>query len=58
MAKKVEEVKEEIEDKKVEEVKEETYIVTKKFKDEKWYHNIGDILDYKVSEKGFVEEVV
>ena len=44
--------------KKVEEVKEETYIVTKKFKDEKGYHNIGDILDYKVSEKGFVEEVV
>ena len=44
--------------KKVEEKKEETYIVIKKFKDEKGYHNIGDVLDYTVKEKGFVEEVV
>ena len=44
--------------KKVEDKKEETYVVIKKFKDEKGYHNIGDVLDYIVKEKGFVEEVV
>ena len=59
MAKKVEEKKEETEEiKKVEEKKEETYVVIKKFKDERGYHNIGDVLDYIVKEKGFVEEVV
>lgn len=56
MAKKVEEKEEET--KKVEEKEEETYVVIKKFKDEKGYHNIGDVLDYTVKEKGFVEEVV
>lgn len=59
MAKKVEDKKEETEEiKKVEDKKEETYVVIKKFKDEKGYHNIGDVLDYIVKEKGFVEEVV
>ena len=59
MAKKVEEKKEETEEiKKVEEKKQETYVVIKKFKDERGYHNIGDVLDYIVKEKGFVEEVV
>ena len=58
MAKKVEEKKEETMAKKVEEKKEETYVVIKKFKDEKGYHSIGDVLDYIVKEKGFVEEVV